>query len=91
MAKTNYESDIVLGERYQDVQTGFEGVATAAYFYQHGCERVSIETYDPERKEVKSETFDSPRLVHVESGQVSTTERTGGPGDDKGSKPVPKR
>lgn len=79
---TKYDSDIILGERYRDEQTGYEGVATSVTFFQHACERVCIENYDAGRKEVKEAMFDAPRLTHVSSGRKATTERTGGPGPD---------
>lgn len=77
---TNYKSDIKLGEEYEDTQTGFRGIATATYFYQHGCERVNVEAYDEERREIRSIVFDAPRLKHVNTGKVAKTHRTGGPG-----------
>lgn len=83
-----YRSDIKLGERYRDEQTGFEGIATAVYFFQHACERVSVETYDPARLEVKTETFDAPRLVHVDSGVKAKTTRTGGPAMPHAARPA---
>lgn len=73
-----HESDVVLGDRYQDPLTGFEGVATAVTFYLHACERVSLEFVKD--GEIKYESFDAPRLVHVKSGEQPTTTRTGGPG-----------
>ena len=78
--KANYKSDIVLGERYRDAQTGFEGVATSTTFYQHACERVCVETYDADRREVKTEVFDAPRLTSVRTNATAKTTRTGGPG-----------
>lgn len=77
---TSYKSDVQLGERYRDEQTGFEGVATTVTFYQHACERVCIETYDAARQEIKEAVFDSPRLVSVKTGKAARTDRTGGPG-----------
>lgn len=77
---TKYASDIVLGERYRDDQTGYEGVATSVTFFQHACERVCIENYDATRKEVKEAMFDAPRLRHITSGKVAEVEKTGGPG-----------
>lgn len=77
---TTYKSDIVLGERYTDSQTGFEGVATAVYFFQYGCERVEVQTMDATTQEIRTNCFDSPRLVHVKSGKVPKVARTGGPG-----------
>jgi hypothetical protein len=89
--QTHYKSDIKLGERYRDEQTGFEGVATSIYFFQHACERVNIETYDPERREVKEQVFDAPRLTHVASGQRASTTRTGGPARlNEGARPGPR-
>lgn len=75
----NYKSDITLGERYRDEQTGFEGVATSIHFYQHACERVSLETFDSHSQEIKECSFDSPRLTHIKSGRTATTTRPGGP------------
>lgn len=77
--KTNYKSDIKLGDRYRDTQTGYEGVATGVTFWQHACERVILETYDAERREVKTETFDSPRMEHCETKAKARTTKTGGP------------
>jgi hypothetical protein len=77
----SYESDIVVGEHYRDPQTGYEGVVTSVTFYQYACERIGLESYDAERKEVKTEIFDAPRLVSVATGERATTSRTGGPGD----------
>lgn len=81
MGKTKYLSDIVLGERYRDEQTGYEGVATAICFFQHACERVTIETYDPVRKSVIEQAFDAPRLTSLKTAQVATSAKTGGPHD----------
>jgi hypothetical protein len=78
--KTSYKSDIVLGEKYIDNQTGFEGIATATYFFQYGCERVQIEAFDANTKEIRANTFDAPRLTNVRTQVTATTTRTGGPG-----------
>ena len=72
-----FKTDIVLGEKYEDEQTGLVGIATAVTFHQHACERVMIEyVKDGDLKEL---VFDAPRLVHVETGVRATTEKTGGP------------
>lgn len=76
---TEYKSDIVLGEKYIDKQTGYEGVATSVTFFQHACERVCIETYDTIRKQVIESVFDAPRLTHVETQKVAMVTKTGGP------------
>lgn len=81
MSKQKYETDIKLGEKYRDEQTGYEGTATAVYFFQYGCERVQIETFDSVQRQIRSETFDSPRLTHIATGKRATVTRTGGPGD----------
>ena len=79
--KQKYETDIQLGERYIDEQTGISGTATVVSFYQHGCERVSIEAVV--NGEIKEYGFDAPRLTHAETGRQATTTRTGGP--DRGA------
>jgi len=76
---TEYKSDIILGDRYIDKQTGYEGVATSVSFFQHACERVCVETFDRERQSVIECVFDAPRLTHVETQAVATTTKTGGP------------
>lgn len=77
MGKHKYESDIVLGERYIDKQTGVEGVATGLHFFQFGCERVTLEVYAAAKLEEYS--FDAPRLTSVKTGETATVSRTGGP------------
>ena len=76
--KHGFETDITLGERYRDDQTGIEGVATSIHFYQHACERVTLEFLkaDGELQEV---TFDAPRLRSIKTGVVAQVTKTGGP------------
>lgn len=81
--KQSYKTDIKLGEKYKDEQTGIEGVATAIVFYQHGCERADLELVVS--GEIKTYGFDAPRLTHVETGKVATTARTGGPAKESAS------
>lgn len=76
-AKTPYETDVRLGERYIDKQTGIEGTATVVSFYQHGCERVNLEAVV--NGKIEEYGFDAPRLTHIATGRQATTERTGGP------------
>lgn len=79
MHKTkNYESDIVLGEKYKDTQTGIEGVAVSTCFFQHGCERITIELLNHDG-EIREYVFDAPRLMHVETQKVARKTDTGGP------------
>lgn len=78
-----YGTDIELGKRYRDPQTGVEGTATAVTFYQYACERVMIETVVAGK--IEEYGFDAPRLVNLETQKRAKTERTGGPGD-----PVPR-
>ena len=85
IGKIAYKSDIKLGEKYRDEQTGIEGIATAVYFYQHACERVMLELVNTKDGELKEYCFDSPRLTHIASGITATTARTGGP--DRGHDP----
>ena len=75
--KHGYESDVVLGERYRDEQTGIEGIAVSVTFFQYACERIAIETVID--RKIEEYVFDSPRLTHLESGKQATAEKTGGP------------
>ncbi len=77
-ATQTFESSVVLGERYRDTITGYEGVATAVYFFLNGCERVTLEQWIEGQGELKELTFDAPRLVHVATEAQVTTTRTGG-------------
>jgi hypothetical protein len=78
--------DAVLGERYADVVTGFEGIDTAHHEYMQGCRRVTLERADKDGKPEAS-TFDEPNLVHVDAGVrhkmvlPPVGARTGGPHD----------
>lgn len=73
-----YGSDIKLGEKYRDVQTGVEGVATSVSFFQHACERVCLE-YLGKDGDLKELIFDAPRLESVRTKEPVTSARTGGP------------
>jgi len=88
MRKQKYETDIKLGEQYRETQTGVEGVATAIYFYQYGCERVQIEMLNKDG-ELKEYVFDAPRLQHVASGRIAEVTRVGGPKDHASTRPGP--
>lgn len=73
-----HSTDIELGKKYRDDQTGIEGIATSIHFYQYACERVTVEFIksDGELQEV---TFDAPRLRSIESGRLAQVTKTGGP------------
>lgn len=72
-----YKTDIKLGERYRDNQTGIEGTATAVSFYQFGCERVNLEAVVAGK--IEEYGFDAPRLTHVDTNVTAKSERRGGP------------
>jgi hypothetical protein len=76
--KNTFETDIRLGEKYRDDQTGLEGIATSIHFYQHACERVTLE-YVHEQQGLLELTFDSPRLTSMATGITAVTAKTGGP------------
>lgn len=80
--KTEYGSDVVLGEEYVDEQTGIKGVATAISFFQYACERVTLELVVDGK--IEEFVFDAPRLVHAPSGEKAESEKTGGP--DRGER-----
>lgn len=78
MRQQSFKTDIRLGEKYLDEQTGIEGIATSIHFYQHACERVSLEMVKRDGELVEY-VFDSPRLTSVATGVKATTTKTGGP------------
>lgn len=76
---TTFETDIVLGDKYKDEQTGIEGTAISVHFYQFACERVDIEAVIEGK--IVEYFFDAPRLSHVASGKKVEVQdgKTGGP------------
>jgi hypothetical protein len=61
--------DIVLGERYKDKITGFEGICTGKYEFMYGCHRVNLQGVI--NGEPKDFVFDVPQVEHVpEQGVV---------------------
>jgi len=79
---TTFNTEIELGQKYRDTATGFEGTASAVYFFQHGCERVNLKGLNGQGELVEY-VFDAPELEHRESGRkVELLEKkTGGPHD----------
>lgn len=72
-----FASEIELGKKYIDKQTGIKGVAIAVTFFQFGCERVGIEVVHA--GEIKEYSFDAPRLTEVGKEQPVQADKTGGP------------
>lgn len=86
-----YGSDIRLGEKYREPRTGIEGTATSLHFYEHACERVTLEYLDNDRN-IAEVTFDAPRVRLVAKPDVPvTTARTGGPARAGEARKVPGR
>lgn len=73
-----YQTDIKLGEKYRETEHGLVGTVTSVHFYQHGCERATLELISKDG-ELKEYTFDAPRLEHCETKKIARTNRTGGP------------
>lgn len=73
-----FKSEVILGDKYRDSLTGFEGPATMVTFYLYACERATLEFIKD--GEIKYESFDVQRLIHTETGAIPFTEKTGGPG-----------
>lgn len=80
--KQVYRSDIDLGERYRDEQTGIEGVCVLVAFFQHACERATLEVVVDGK--IEEYGFDAPRLTHVESGSKALSDTPGGPDRGEG-------
>jgi hypothetical protein len=90
-SSSEFKTDIVLGDRYMDTQTGVEGVATSIHFYQHACERVALEYVHPQQGLTEA-VFDAPRLQSLKTGKQATGVRPGGPARaGEGQRGVPGR
>lgn len=76
---TTFNTDIILGDKYKDTQTGIEGTAISVHFYQYACERVAIEAVIEGK--IEEYYFDAPRLEHKETGAKVEVQdgKTGGP------------
>ena len=87
MKRNRFATEIVLGERYRESVTGFEGTATAIVFFLNGCERVTLERWFEDKGELRELTFDAPRLLHQPSQKPVVVSRTGGvrPGPTRSS------
>lgn len=84
-----YETDIEVGARYRDTVSGWEGTATAVYFYMNGCVRVEIGANDKDGKP-ESFVFDEQQIELVAPKKPAVkkpAKSTGGPRD---SAPVPR-
>lgn len=79
---TTFQTEIELGQKYRDTATGFEGTASAIYFFRHGCERVALKSLNGNAELVEC-VFDAPELEHIATGRkVELVEKkTGGPHD----------
>ena len=74
--------EILLGKRYRDRVTGFDGIATARHEYLNGCVRISItSTVLKDGKTIEPESFDAQQLELVDEGINVVKKQTGGPGD----------
>lgn len=73
------DEPVILGEKYRDGITGFEGTATARYEYLHGCVRYVLERGDKDGK-LEEFVFDEQRLEFPKGRKKpKATATTGGP------------
>ena len=89
--KNDYKSEVVLGKKYRDIVTGYEGTATAIVFFLNGCERVTLERWVESEASLKELTFDAPRLKDVETQKQVRVARTGGVRNQPGRPATPTR
>lgn len=79
--------NIVLGQRYRCIVSGFEGIATGKGEYLNGCVRVLLSPpVDKEGKYLEGEWIDSAQLEVVDTGILEkrglSASRSGGPQHD---------
>lgn len=75
-------SKAVLGCRYRDVVTGFEGVATGRCEYLTGCNQVLLAPRSEGGKPAEASWFDEQRLEGVVAEQI-VLDNSASPGFDK--------
>ena len=84
------EETVVLGQRYRDPVSEFEGVAIAFHNYLYGCRRVTVAGRDSDGKPDEY-TFDEPQLEPSKAGPPLTVApalaKTGGPRGTKQGQP----
>jgi len=76
--------DVVLGQRYKDPISGWEGIATSFHSYVYGCRRVTVSGVDENGKPDEF-TFDEPQLVWTGSGHPATTAQLAQNGGPRGT------
>lgn len=60
---TDTATNIKLGDRYRDTDTGFEGIANAVTIYEFRCPRVQLTALVDHKP--AEHWFDEPKLEHV--------------------------
>lgn len=78
-----YRSDVMLGEKYREKNTGLEGTAVAVAFFEHACERVTLRYLHD--GDVKEAHFDAPELETVDTAETPVKQRSGGPARESGT------
>jgi hypothetical protein len=71
------DEKVLLGDKYRDNISGFEGTATARSEFLFGCVRVCLE--GGKDGELKTEWFDEQRLVRLDGSVPVPTATSGGP------------
>ena len=73
-------NDVILGHRYMDPVSGWEGIATSLHSYMYGCTRVTLSGVDSDGKPDEF-TFDEPQLTLMGPGllEIPQLAETGGP------------
>lgn len=86
-ARAGDGTKIVLGQRYRDEVTGFEGIAVGLFSYLFACDRVQLESDATPDGTVKAHVVDAPALVKIdgrtfdpEAAIAEAGGKTGGPG-----------
>jgi hypothetical protein len=78
------QNEVVLGNRYRDTVSGWEGVATGRFEYMNGCFRICLGGTDKDGQP-EDFVFDVEQIVPVDAPAVerSAPSPTGGPRDNR--------
>jgi hypothetical protein len=79
---TTFRTELKLGERYRDINTGFEGTCSSITFFAHGCERLALKGMN-NQGDIVEYAFDAPEVESVTTAKpIRVIEaKTGGPHD----------
>lgn len=72
-----YPSAIILGDKYRDKDHGIEGIAVVISCWRYADNRVDLQMWDAEKKELITVMVDEGQLIHVPTEKALEPTSTG--------------